>query len=131
METVITKVPLQKLHLEHELWGKEFLFYRDELAILDKYLTDIANHNTSSEVLKGVEHFQNQFIRQKEVLDELKHDVRQSEKNLVNRLVQLNPIQGEKLKIDDQEELRDAVETYKKIYSDLKAEFFAFMSKWM
>ena len=131
METITTKVPIQKLHLEHELWGKEFLFYREELVILNKYLTEIATRNTSSEVLKGVEHFQNQFIRQKEVLDELKHDVRQSEKELVNKLAGLNEIQGMKLKVDEQEDLRDAVNTYKKIYAELKAEFFFFLSKWM
>ena len=131
METAIVKVPLRILHLEHEIWNKEFLFYQDELILLNKYLLEVATKNTSKEVLSEVEHFQNQFIRQKEVLDELKHDIRQSEKQLVAQLKSLSEKQIEKLKVEDQEALRDAVITYKKIYAELRTEFFSFIAKWL
>ena len=131
METAIVKVPLRILHLEHEIWTKELLFYQDELILLNKYLVVVATKNTSKEVLSEVEHFQNQFIRQKEVLDELKHDIRQSEKQLVVQLKSLSDKQIEQLKVEDQEELRDAVVTYKKIYAELKTEFLSFIAKWL
>lgn len=131
METAIVKLPLRILHLEHEIWSKEFLFYQDELIILNKYLVEVATKNTSKDVLGDVEHFQNQFIRQKEVLDELKHDIRQSEKQLATQIKSLSDNQIEKLTVEDQEQLRDAVVTYKKIYADLKAEFLNFVSKWL
>ena len=131
METAIVKVPLRILHLEHEIWSKEFLFYQDELIILNKYLVEVATKNTSKEVLGEVEHFQNQFIRQKEVLDELKHDIRQSEKQLVTQIKSLSDSQIERLTVEDQEQLRDAVVTYKKIYAELKGEFLNFVAKWL
>lgn len=131
METAIVKVPLRILHMEHEIWSKEFLFFQDELTILNKYLVEVATKNTSKDVLREVEHFQNQFIRQKEVLDGLKHDIRLSEKQLVSLLKSLSEKQIEHLYVEDQEELRDAVVTYKKIYADLKTEFLNFIAKWL
>jgi hypothetical protein len=91
----------------------------------------VATKNTSKDVLREVEHFQNQFIRQKEVLDGLKHDIRLSEKQLVSLLKSLSEKQIEHLYVEDQEELRDAVVTYKKIYADLKTEFLNFIAKWL
>lgn len=131
METLTVKVPLQQLHLEHELWLNELNFYRDELRVLDKYLLEVGRKNTSQDVLKGLEHFQNQFIRQKEVLDELGHDVREHEQFVLKAIQNLNEIQADKNRFEDHGELRDGMETFKKIYADLKAEFMHYLSKWM
>lgn len=131
METLVVKVPLQQLHLEHEIWLNELSFYRDELKVLDKYLLEVVNKNSGVDALKGVEHFQNQFIRQKEVLDELGHDIRQHEQLIINAIKNLNPIQAEKGKFEDHGKIRENMDTFKKIYADLKEEFLNFISKWM
>lgn len=131
METLVVKVPLQQLHLEHEIWLNELSFYRDELKVLDKYLLEVVTKNSGVDALKGVEHFQNQFIRQKEVLDELGHDIRQHEQLILNAIKNLNPIQAEKGKFEDHAKLRENMDTFKKIYADLKEEFLNFISKWM
>lgn len=131
METGTAKLTLQQLHLEHEIWLNELSFYRDELRLLDKYLLEIVSKNSGPEAMKGVEHFQNQFIRQKEVLDELTHDIREHESQLVSTLKGLNPIQAEKNRFDDHPGLREGVKTFKKIYAELKAEFLSFVSHWL
>lgn len=128
METVTAKVTLAQLHLEHEIWLNALSFYRDEMNILDKYLLEIVKKNTGQEVMKEVEHFQNQFIRQKEVLDELTHDIREHEKLVISQVKDLNPIQAEKSKFDDHLELREYFETFTRIYAELKSEFLLFMS---
>lgn len=131
MQATTAKLTLQQLHLEHEVWLNELSFYRDEMRILDKYLLEIVSKNTGQDVLKGVEHFQNQFIRQREVLDELTHDIREQENKVISTLKGLNPIQMEKGKYEDHAGLREHVETFQNIYRNLKAEFLAFVSHWL
>ncbi|MFM7839240.1 MAG: hypothetical protein ACKO6K_06705 [Chitinophagaceae bacterium] len=125
------KMSLRQLHLEHEMWANELSFYRDELRVLDKHLLEIVSKNTSQEVMKGVEHFQNQFIRQREVIDELLHDIKEHEQLVLKAVRDLNPIKAEKTRFEDHQDLRDFMETFKKIYADLKAEFLSFVSQWL
>jgi hypothetical protein len=127
METTATRVTLQQLHIEHEIWLNELSFYQDELKILERHLLEIVKNNTARNVMKEVEHFQNQFIRQKEVLDELSHDIREHEAIIVSKVKQLNPIQVEKRKFDDHNELREYFSTFKKLYAELKSDFLSFV----
>ena len=129
METLPIKVSLQQFHLEHELWLNELSFYRDELKTLDKFLLKVASANTGIEVMKHVEHFQNQFIREKEVLDELSHEIREEKDLVFNRVKELSAEALEHEKFDDHAALRDKMDTYKKIYSELKSDFMKFLSK--
>lgn len=131
METLTVKVPLQQLHFDHEIWLNELEFYRDELRILDKYLLDLVTRNTGQEVLKGIEHFQNQFIRQKEVLDEISHDIREHEQLVLKTIQSLHPAEVAKGRFEDHGDLREAVETFKRIYADLKSEYLSFVAHWI
>lgn len=129
METINIKVSLQQFHLEHELWLNELSFYRDELKTLDKFLLRVASANTGMEVMVHVEHFQNQFIREKEVLDELSHEIRAEKALVLKRVERLSPEALEVEKFDDHAALRDKMDTYKKIYAELKSDFMKFLSK--
>ena len=129
METLNIKVSLQQLHLEHELWLNELSFYRDELKTLDKFLLEVATANTGMDVMVQVEHFQNQFIREKEVLDELLHEIREEKALFVERIKNLPSVNLESEKYDDHTLLRDKMDTYKKIYVELKSDFMKFLSK--
>ena len=131
METIAVKVPLAQLHFDHEIWLNELAFYRDELRILDKYLLELVSKNSGVDALKGIEHFQNQFIRQKEVLDEISHDIREHEQLVIKAASSLNPVQVEKGRFEDHGDLREAVETFTRIYADLKAEYLSFVSHWL
>jgi hypothetical protein len=129
METMKTQVPLRQLHAEHEIWMNELSFYRDELKIFDKYLLDVVARNTGKEVLNSIEHFQNQFIRQKEVMDELSHDIREHEQWVTQKVNTLNPIQAEKNRFDDHTGYRQNMNDFKKIYAEMKQAFLAFLSR--
>ena len=79
------------LHTEHIDWLKQLQFYKDDLGVLQKHLEEAAAKNSSYETRAHVERFQNQFIRQNEVIDELRHEIKQHE-NELERTIKTNPV---------------------------------------
>jgi hypothetical protein len=122
-------VYLNDLHFEHRLWLNELKFVEDELKIFEHYLEDLTKKGRVQEMLRGLEHFQNQFIRQKEVLDILLHDIKSSERELA-AFAKDNPEAAEDLEVDDHEQLHDSMFQFQKLYSELKEKFLAFMAIW-
>ena len=57
-----TQKTIYQLHEEHKTWLNKLLFYKDELSIMQNRISEIAQKNTSKEVLSLVERFQNQLI---------------------------------------------------------------------
>ena len=124
------KVHMSDLHFELNLWLNELKFYKDEIKIFNRRLEDIVSRDTSKEVMQQLEHFQNQYIRQSEVIDELRHEVKQHE-NILEQEVLNNPVTVDHRNFEDHTELRDQADQFKKIYHDLKIEFMSFLTKWM
>ena len=123
------KRPITELHADITEWKSSVGLVRSEIEIFQKQLEEIVTKNSHEEVLKGVEHFQNQFIRQLEVSDELLHDL-----HIVDRQL------AEDAAIGDDDDLiydtenasvKDRVETYNELFLDLKREFHTFLEKWM
>lgn len=125
------KYHLTELHEENRFWVKELLFFKDELSYFESRLADIASRNSSHEVLAKVEHFQNQFIRQKEVIDEVKHNIKAGENELEEFARSHNEIAIGHALFADHVDLRDEMETFKKIYAEMKDEFRHFLAEWM
>ncbi len=117
--------------MEHELWINELKFFKDEVKILDKYLVEIGGKNNTRETMLDLERFQNRLLRQREVLDELLHDIKVDEQALVGDVVSVNEIQAQKLRLPDHEEVRDRVVTFRKLYQEFKHELLQFIGKWM
>ncbi|HMG13813.1 MAG TPA: hypothetical protein VK590_00130 [Saprospiraceae bacterium] len=118
-----------ELHAEIKEWISQLEFYKAEIKFFQKQLEEIVTKYTSQDVLMEVEHFQNQFIRQIEVTDELRHDIKQEENELL-KLAQQNPASDHVL-IDDHVELREKANEYVIIITDLKEEFRRFLEKYM
>ena len=123
-------ISIQQLHLEYQLWINELNFFKEEISLFEKYLEGIITINTSKEAAVGVEHFQNQFILQKEVIAHLKHDLRVSEKQLVSFVKELSGMGLESIRMDNHTKLRERMSTYRKLYKELKQEFRQFESVW-
>src|ERR1700692_899835 len=79
---VENKKPVTILHSEITEWKSNVELVRTEISIFQKQLSGIVRKNSHEEVLKGVEHFQNQFIRQLEVSDELFHELKAADRKL-------------------------------------------------
>lgn len=109
---------------------KEQQFYYDELRTFESRLEELVTRNTKTEVTSQIEHFQNQFIRNKEVSEEIISKCKDHDKFLANQAKD-HPIAIDHVLFADHTKLRDEVETFEKIYIDLKKEFMTFLRKWM
>ena len=71
----MTYTTVSKCGNDHSTWLKELDFYNEELSLLEKRLLEIADKNNGKEVMAEVEHFQNQFIVQRNNMDVLQHNI--------------------------------------------------------
>ena len=125
-----TRKYIGDLHFELNLWINDLRFYKDEIKIFNNRLEEIVAKNTGLEILQELEHFQNQYIRQNEVIDELRHEIKQHE-NMLENEAKDNPVAVEHRYFEDHTELRDQMVQFMKIYNELKSEFMRFLSKRM
>lgn len=128
--TATPKKHIDELHFEHNVWIKSMQFYYDELRTFESRLEELVTRNTKTEVTSQIEHFQNQFIRNKEVSEEIISKCKDHDKFLANQAKD-HPIAIDHVLFADHTKLRDEVETFEKIYIDLKKEFMTFLRKWM
>jgi hypothetical protein len=117
-------------HEENKEWTSKLSFYKDEIKILTGRVEELAAKNTSSDVLVGVEHFQNQLIIQRNNIDEILHLVKLNEEALIAE-VNANPVAVDHRKVEYHAKEKDMVESFEKNFNELRAEFNEFASKWM
>ncbi len=122
------RVYVKDLSFDHELWDNEMKYYRNELEIFEHRLEQDVVRLTESEALRNLEHFQNQFIRQNEVLDILNKKVRKNRKNITRSSVG-GRIADDNQLVKDYVQLRDEFEVFEKIYFNLKRDFVDFNHK--
>jgi hypothetical protein len=127
---MITTMPIRNLHLEYKFWIVELNFYREMLDIFQSHLETVVRENPENRKIRPqVEHFQNQFFLQREVIDELKHDLNISEKQLAIFTREMSLVGYEFERLDNHSVLRDKFLTFRKIFNELKEEFHHFESE--
>ena len=115
---------------EHSAWLKSIEFYEGEFDILKQRLLEIAQKNTGLEIMSQVEHFQNQFIVQRNNLDELKHLIREHDGQVS---IDARQHSG-KMDVHDivsHNSVKDQFESIEKVINDLRHEFNLFLAKTM
>lgn len=115
-------------HQDHVKWTKDLEFYTEDLAFLRKQLEEVSSKNTATEIKQEVEKYQNQFIIQKNEIDILNHAINAEEELLVENVVD-NPVAVDHRKVEDNVSLRDRVETFAKLFKEMKEEFNTFLAK--
>lgn len=128
--TTTPKKHIDELHFEHRLWTNNLRFYKDELSIFENRLSELVARNTKIEVISKIEHFQNQFIRNRDVAAQLISKCVDHDKFLANQ-AKAHPTAIDHVLFADHAQLRDEVGAFEKIYVELKAEFMSFLKKWM
>lgn len=126
----MTYTSASNIGLEYGIWKGSLDFYEKELDILESRLAQVAEKNTGSEARAGVERFQNQFIIQRNNIDELKHSVTEHA-HLVFEDVKHHAGRIESLHIAEHQKIEDSVTTLAKIINDIRHEFNTFLSKWL
>jgi hypothetical protein len=123
-----TKTYFFDLHADHVEWLKALDFYADELLIFKNRLAEVSVKNTSSEIKKEVEKYQNMFIIQKNEIDNLKHYIHGSERDMEEE-IKKNPVAIDHRKTTENLEIRDKMEMFAKLFADLKEEFNEFVGR--
>lgn len=118
----IKKVALADLHSEHKKWSSQLDFYKDEIKVFESRLSELVQRFTAQKVLAEIERFQNQFIRQKEVIDIINHKIGLKHRNLES-FSRKNPGLTDLPVHVDHHEIRDEMETFVRIYDDLKKDY--------
>jgi len=124
------KDSLAHLHLICEDWKRELDFFKIEIAYLRKRLEEIASKNTSMDVLKHVEHFENKFSIMAIHVDELYHDVHLKNEALLKEAAE-KPMYINVKMIASDENLIDLMSDTSTDFHATKKEFYRFLSNVM
>ncbi|MCA0426369.1 MAG: hypothetical protein LCH37_02955 [Bacteroidetes bacterium] len=116
------------IHQSIKGWLSDLSFYQEELVVLVKRLEEVAARNTSKELLSRVEHFQNLFIRQREVIDEFKHELNEQESELVATAIS-QPVASDRIIYKEPSELAEKFDTFVRLYKEMKVEFEGFLAR--
>jgi hypothetical protein len=115
---------------EHQEWLQAIEFYDKELDILEERLAEIITKNTGTDARAGAEHFQNQFIVQRNNIDELRHSIREhAHKTAEDAWAHAGHIHTEL--VAEHADVKENFSSFEKIIKDLRSEFNDYLSKWM
>jgi len=127
---IMEKAFIYDQHQIHQDWLSRLQFYKEEIYILKERLQEITSKNSSKEALAKAEHYQNQFIVQRNNIDELVHSIKVHEDKIVQE-IEKNPIAVDHRKVDNHIEEEDFMSYFEKNFSELRAEYNRFSAEWM
>jgi chromosome segregation ATPase len=114
---------IEQFQEELQTWKYELSSIKQEIRHFENHLEEMAKEKLPRTLLAEVEHFQNTFICQKEVIDKLRHDLpdsRHKVENIFNIIRSVND--------NAQHALAERMETFRRIYEEIKQEFRQFRS---
>lgn len=114
------------LHREIVEWKELIMLVRDEILIFEHQLGELLATPHGMDVMQHVQRFESQFIRHKEVSDELFHDLKIADHNL--KVVLENNPDAASADGLDHIELRDRAHTYEKLFTELKEDYRHFLA---
>ncbi len=121
---------IDELHFEHGIWMKELEFNKEELDIFNTRLSEVGERYTSTAVLARLDQFQNKFIQQQEVANTLLQDLSIHEQKL-NAAALINSISIDRISFSEHHQMRDRMETFEKIYRQLRNDYLRYLSETM
>jgi len=115
---------------DHLQWLKSIDFYNDDLDILEKRLIEIVKKNNNHDAMAGVEHFQNQFIVQRNNIGQLRHLIHDHSGRVAS---DVHDHQGriDTVLVTEHDSIKGQFESFEKVMNDLRHEYNLFLAKWM
>lgn len=114
---------------DHQEWLKSVEFYDQDLDTLEKRLLELVGKNNTREVMTGVEHFQNQFIVQRNNIDELRHSINEHAGKVATDL-QTHAGRMEEHLVGEHDGLGEQVRSFEKVMNELRHEYNLFLARW-
>jgi hypothetical protein len=121
---------LTKVTAEHSEWLNGLDFYKKDILILEKRLLELGSRKGTFDMSLGIEHFQNQFLIQRNTIDELRHSIREHVSNF-GRMVAVEDASKEEPDLQEHESLKDGYLSFEKVMNELRHEFNDFLAKWL
>ena len=115
------ELKLKQLQFESNTWKRLLCFMMDENIHLKNRIAEILKNDANKNLLEEIENFQNNFIRQDELISLLRHDAAELDKLLVREIFEDGEISKEinkKLK-----DLRNNISNTEKQFTKVKVEF--------
>jgi len=128
MESTIS---IEQFREELQSWKHELSSIKEEIRYFEQHLEQLATKRLPKELLAEVEHFQNQFICQKEVIDKLRHDLPDTSSKVDHIFHELRQMNEESNWESQSEGLEGRMDTFRKIYIEVKQDFHRFEAEWM
>ncbi len=122
------QVALEYFHSDHLRWRNELEFSKQEIRIFNHRLEDVVKASNDREVMAEVEHFQNQFIRENEVIDTLLHKIG-LEEQWIARLAKQAASIVEQFDMVRHLELANELVIFSRLYADLRYTFSKFLMR--
>ncbi len=120
---------LSDLEFNLDTWKRELKFHRDEMDTFQEKLDEVAaRKNLDKQALVDLESFQNKILRERKVISDLLHKIKQKRLNL--KTADINePLDGRLYR--EQIPLRDEMRTYIRLHYDLKEAMMDFFTQWL
>ena len=125
------KANITHVNNEHSYWLRSLNFYKTEISILKGILTEIATKNTGAEVMKEVEHFENQFSIQIDNIDQLSHSIHANLSNISIQAQQSNAGYIDAALVAEHTALNEKYESQVRIITEIISSFRKFAGEWM
>ncbi len=120
----LSTASIEQFQVELQTWKRELSSTKEEIKSFEKELAGLAAHNHNRDIFPHIEHFQNNFIRHKEVIDELRHDLPDSTRRM--EFIFNSSMNGSEHDVHAQ--LCDRMDTFRKLYQELREDFQRFES---
>jgi arginine deiminase len=126
----MSKVNTPVAAAEHGEWLKALDRHKEEIHDMERRLADVAARNSAFEARQGIEHFQNQFVVQRNNIDELRHRVHEHDDRVKKHEGQPQ-WSHEETRDGAHGAIRSEFEAFKKVLKELREEFNQFTAKWV
>ncbi len=122
-------VSIDQFQEELQSWKHELSSFKQEIRHFEKHLEELSVRKLPKDLLAQVEPFQNSFICQKQVIDKLRHDLPDSRHKMENifKSIGFKRTDHEGSVIHDT--LRERMDTFRKLYDEVKEDFDRFKSE--
>ncbi len=127
----LPKISISHLGNAHSDWLRALDFYKLETVILKERLTEIAGKNTGAEVMKEVEHFENQFKIQGDNIDRLRHEIHVNLASISREAQRSSAGYIDGILLVQHNNLKERYEAEEKIFNELRRDFNKFASAMM
>ena len=117
----------EDLHFEHEQWKRELAFWEDEIQTFKNRLDELLKKSECKEDLTSLDHFENRFRIHLDKIHEFKERIYAHELN-ISKHYEAGENAIDRRAFEYHLDFREQMETQRKMYQELKKEFFGYIT---